>query len=94
MLSVDFSDLGKEAIYEIVDLLLSNKTDIERGLRIREADLFSRPHQVFLYDLTNTYFEGSVKKNELAHRGKPKEKRTDCPLGILALVVMITNFPF
>ncbi|MDY0405023.1 hypothetical protein P5G51_006160 [Virgibacillus sp. 179-BFC.A HS] len=93
MLSVDLSHIGKDAIYEIADLLLSNKTDIERGLRIREANLFSRPHQVFLYDLTNTYFEGSAKKNELAHRGKSKEKRTDCPLVTLALVVDDAGFP-
>jgi transposase len=93
MLSVDLSDIGKDAVYEISDLLLSSKTDIERGLRIKEADLFSRPHQVFLYDLTNTYFEGSAKNNELAHRGKSKEKRTDCPLVTLALVVDDAGFP-
>ncbi|MDC3418756.1 IS1634 family transposase, partial [Aquibacillus sp. 3ASR75-54] len=93
MLSVDLSEIGKDAIYEIADRLLANKTDIEHALRTKEADLFSRPNQVFLYDLTNTYFEGSATKNELAHRGKSKEKRMDCPLVTLALVVDDAGFP-
>lgn len=93
MLPVDLSNIGKDAVYEISDLLLANKTEIERGLRLREASLFSRPIQVYLYDLTNTYFEGSASKNDLAHRGKSKEKRTDCPLVTLALVVDDAGFP-
>lgn len=93
LLPEDLSTIGKDAIYGIADQLLANKTTIERGLRIREANLFSRPNQVFLYDLTNTYFEGQAAGNELAHRGKSKEKRTDCPLVTLALVVDDDGFP-
>lgn len=48
---------------------------------------------MFLYDLTNTYFEGSAFNNELANRGKSKEKRSDCPLVTLALVVDDAGFP-
>lgn len=93
MLPADLTEIGKDAIYEISDLLLANKSEIERGLRNKEANLFSRPNQIFLYDLTNTYFEGSALKNDLAHRGKSKEKRTDCPLVTLALVVDEAGFP-
>ena len=45
------------------------------------------------YDLTNTYFEGRAFNNELANRGKSKEKRSDCPLVTLALVVDDAGFP-
>jgi len=93
MLPVDLSSIGKDAIYKIADELLENKEEIERGLRDREASLFSRPNQVILYDLTNTYFEGSALNNELAHRGKSKEKRSDCALVTLALVVDDDGFP-
>lgn len=93
MLPADLSNIGKDAIYEIADLLLAHKTEIESGLRFREANLFSRPNQVFLYDLTNTYFEDNSINNELAHRGKSKEKHLDCPLVTLALVVDDAGFP-
>ncbi len=38
-----------------------------------------------LYDLTNTYFEGSGAANKFGKRGHSKEKRTDCPLVTLGL---------
>lgn len=93
LLPANLAEIGKDAVYEIADLLLSNKTAIERGLRDQEASLFPRKNQVFLFDLTNTYFEGTESKNELAKRGRSKEKRSDCPLVTLALVVDDYGFP-
>jgi len=55
--------------------------------------LFPSDTKIFLYDLTNTYFEGSALHNELAHHGKCKSKRMDCPLVTLALVVDQFGFP-
>jgi len=40
-----------------------------------------------MYDLTNTYFEGEVPHNTKARHGRSKEKRTDCPLVTLGLVL-------
>jgi len=93
LLPFNLSEVGKDGVYEIADQLLDNKKEIERGLRDKEMALFPRSNRVFLYDLTNTYFEGSAQNNELAHRGKSKEKRTDCPLVTLALVVDDAGFP-
>lgn len=42
--------------------------------------LFLHEALLFLYDLTNTYLEGSGKHNDLAHRGESKEKRSNAPL--------------
>lgn len=39
------------------------------------------------------YFEGRCLDNKLARRGKSKEKRSDCPLVTLALVVDARGFP-
>ena len=93
LLPVDLSEIGKDAVYEIADDLFSHKKAIERGLRNKEMTLFPRENQVFLFDLTNTYFEGNSKNNELAQRGRSKEKRSDCPLVTLALVVDDAGFP-
>ena len=40
-----------------------------------------------LYDLTNTFFEGEAADQPKARRGHSKEKRTDCPLLTLGLVL-------
>ncbi|WP_207636009.1 IS1634 family transposase [Desulfofarcimen acetoxidans] len=93
MTPVDVTARGKDAFYEIADVLYAHKSQIEQGLRSNEISLFSLNTTLFLYDLTNTYFEGSCQNNELAARGKSKEKRTDCPLVTLALVVDQYGFP-
>lgn len=93
MLPANLSKVGKDAVYEIADRLLAHKDTIEKGLRDQETTLFPRQNQVFLFDLTNTYFEGSANKNDLAKRGKSKEKRSDCALVTLALVVDDHGFP-
>ena len=47
---------------------------------------------VTLYDLTNTYFEGDASTNPKAKHGRSKEKRSDCPLVTLALVLDGSGF--
>ena len=48
---------------------------------------------MILYDLTNTYFESPKRGSKIAKYGKSKEKRTDCPLVTLALIVDGYGFP-
>ncbi|MBL0011860.1 MAG: transposase [Nitrosomonas sp.] len=48
---------------------------------------------ITLYDLTNTFFEGGGKYNDQAVRGRSKEKRCDCPLVTLGLVLDSSGFP-
>jgi transposase len=87
LLGVDFSQLSHNALYRISDLLLKHKEGIETYLAHAEKDLFSLSEKIILYDLTNTYFEGVVKGNAKARNGRSKEKRTDCPLLTLAMVI-------
>jgi transposase len=47
---------------------------------------------VTLFDLTNTYFEGEMAGNSKAKRGHSKEKRSDCPLVTLGLVLDGSGF--
>lgn len=93
MLDYDISGIGKNALYEISDLLLSDKNYIEEQLIKTEINFFPDEKNIFLYDLTNTYFQGSCEKNEIAHRGNSKEKRSTAPLVTLALVVNGMGFP-
>ena len=55
-------------------------------------DLFDLHPTVTLYDLTNTYFEGEARGQPKARRGHSKEKRTDCPLLTLGLVLDASGF--
>lgn len=82
-----FRKLSKDRFYRIADKLLENKTQIERALSKKEESLFSLDRTFYLYDLTNTYLEGSGNQNAKAKRGNSKEKRKDCPLVALGLVL-------
>jgi hypothetical protein len=59
LLGVDFGQLSLNHLYQISDQLLANKVAIEEHLYQRECELFKLQDTVCLYDLTNTYFEGS-----------------------------------
>ena len=56
------------------------------------TDLFGLRHTVTLYDLTNTFFEGEAAAQPRAERGHSKEKRSDCPLLTLGLVLDGSGF--
>ena len=74
-------------LYEVSKRLYKQKTEIESYLRRRTGELFSLEDQIWIYDLTNTYFEGEKEGSEKAHYGRSKEKRSDAKLLSLALVV-------
>ena len=90
---VDVSRVHKDRIYEIADKLLLHKDTLESKLYEKQCDLFSLQRTIFLFDLTNFYFEGKCEANELAKRGKSKEKRSQNPLVSLALIVDGNGFP-
>jgi transposase len=77
---------GKDRFYRITDKLLENQDAIEAHLRREQRKAFSLTRTIFLYDLTNTYFEGVMATNEKARRGKSKEKRNDCPQIVVGMV--------
>jgi len=58
-----------------------------------DCNSFSLKEKIILYDLTNTYFEGSKRHSQIAKRGNSKERRTDCPLITLALTIDEEGFP-
>jgi len=84
---VDFDAMPLMRLYRTSDLLVRHRDKIEEALFTRIQDLFGMPVTVTLYDLTNTYFEGTAAGNAKAARGRSKEKRSDCKLVTLGLVL-------
>jgi len=69
------------------DYLLRVKEALERYLAQKEKDLFSLEENLFFFDLTNSYFQGDAKGNRKAHYGRSKEKRSDCKLVTMGMIV-------
>ena len=93
LIDFDFSGLDLMALYRISDQLLKHKGALEGFLYEQERTLFDFEEVITLYDLTNTYFEGTARGNAKAALGKSKAKRSDCPLVTLALVLDASGFP-
>jgi transposase len=93
LIDYDFNNLSLYGLYQVSDQLLKKKTAIEEHLYDREHSLFGLQETITLYDLTNTYFEGQSKGNAFAANGHSKEKRSDCPLVTLGLVLDSSGFP-
>ncbi len=93
LLFSSFSKLSLDQLYSISDKLYGSKNSIEKQLRKRERSLFNLQEAIILYDITNTYFEGSCKGHPKAKRGKSKEMRTDCPLISVGVVLDADGFP-
>ena len=93
LLDYDFNALDLTRLYRVSDQLLAHHAALEAYLYQQERDLFSLTETRALYDLTNTFFEGTASGNPKAQYGHSKEKRTDCPLVTLALVLDASGFP-
>jgi len=93
LIDYDFAAMNLQQLYRISDRLLQHKNVLEDFLYRRERTLFEFDEVITLYDLTNTYFEGSAGGNANAALGHSKEKRSDSPLVTLALVLDGSGFP-
>lgn len=77
---------GDDRFYRVSDKLLEHQEAIEAHLRERQRSIFNLKRTVFLYDLTNTHFEGVCKRNPKAKRGMNKQKRNDCPQVVVGML--------
>ena len=93
LLGYDYESIKLTRMYQASDTLLKHKKELEQHLYECQRSIFQFEETITLYDLTNTYFEGSGKHNALAAYGHSKEKRTDCPLVTLGLVLDSSGFP-
>jgi len=93
LLEEDFAVAGKDRLYRCLDRVLEHKRELFVWLKQKWADLFQADFEVFLYDLTSTYFEGEMEQNPKARRGYSRDGRPDCLQLVIALVVTTDGFP-
>lgn len=92
LIDFDYSKMSQMQLYRTSDRLIRLREPIEKALFNRTVDLFGLDCTITLYDLTNTYFEGQASSNGKARRGHSKEKRSDCPLLTLGLILDGSGF--
>jgi len=93
LMGYDYGNLSLTRLYTVSDKLLKHQVELESFLAAQEQTLFNLQRHIVLYDLTNTYFEGQCNRNPKAQFGRSKEKRSDCPLVTLGLVLDGDGFP-
>ena len=87
LLDFDFKKSSLDRLYQVSDKLLGLKDELEGHLESIECQFHGYKSTIALYDLTNTYLEGQAKSNPKATHGVSKEKRNDCPLVTMGLVM-------
>lgn len=87
LLEIDFQKISAKKLYQTSDLLLKHKDGLEKHVEQMQKGIHGVKSALILYDLTNTYMEGQAKANPKAKHGVSKEKRTDCPLVTIGLLV-------
>jgi len=87
LLDFDFKKTSLDKLYQISDKLLTHKDTLENHLEAVESKFHGYKSTIALYDLTNTYMEGQAISNPKAAHGVSKEKRNDCPLVTMGLVM-------
>ena len=92
LLDVDYNSMSHMQLYRASDCLMRHRAAIEDHVFCSAQTLFGLEETVTLYDLTNTYFEGVAAANPKARHGRSKEKRSDCPLVTLGLVLDGSGF--
>lgn len=92
LIDFDFESMDLNRLYRSSDALYKHRDALQEHLFGAAKSAFGFIESVTLYDLTNTYFEGTAAGAPKAARGRSKEKRSDCPLVTLAMVLDGSGF--
>lgn len=82
-----------QRLYRSLDRLLPHKDALQNHLKDRLGTLFDIDYDLFLYDVTSTYFEGEHAGSEICKRGYSRDHRRDCKQICIALVVTQEGLP-
>ena len=93
LLGVPPERVNDDRLYRALDKLLPHKADLEKHLKETVGSLFKVDYDLYLYDVTSTYFEGQAKSNPSAKRGHSRDQRGDCKQVCIGLVVTRDGFP-
>ena len=89
----DVNKVNKDALYKSAVKLYDVREGLKDHLSKWTKELFDYDDNLILYDLTNVYAEGCYDNSKVWDYGLSKEKRHDCKLVVLALVVNQFGFP-
>lgn len=93
LLGVSPHKINEDRLYRALDKVMPYKEALEKHLKDRMGSLFNLDYDLFLYDVTSTYFEGEAAGNPLAKRGYSRDQRSDCKQVCIGLVVTRDGFP-
>ncbi|PIU58318.1 MAG: hypothetical protein COS89_01000 [Deltaproteobacteria bacterium CG07_land_8_20_14_0_80_38_7] len=93
ILGIEAVKINKDRLYRSMDRLLPCKQKLGEHLKKRYSELFQLDYELYLYDITSSYFEGQCPHNPQAKRGYSRDNRSDCKQVTLALVVTKEGFP-
>ncbi len=96
LLGADFGLAEAHKLYACHDRLLAHKDALFSHLVGRWRDLFNASCDVLLYDLTSTYFEidaAALAEGDMRRHGYSRDRRSDCPQVVIALVVTPEGLP-
>ena len=93
MVGIPADKVYVQRLYRTLDVIHPHKEAVEKHLKKRLGELFDTKHDLLLYDVTSTYFEGEAKSNHQAKRGYSRDKRPDCKQVCIGLVVTPEGFP-
>lgn len=94
----DFFGIPAEKLYDNrlyrgLDKMLSYKKGLSQHLMKKLGTLFKIDYDLFLYDVTSTYFEGAYADSKLCKRGYSRDGRPDCKQVCIGLVVTRDGLP-
>jgi transposase len=93
LLGIAEAKVNDDRLYRALDRLLPHKEALEKHIKDRLGTLFQLDYDLFLYDITSTYFEGRAAKNPEAKRGYSRDQRPDCLQVCIGLVVTRDGYP-
>ena len=93
LLGIPLNRINEDRLYRALDKILPHKEELEKHLKESVGRLFNLDYDLFLYDVTSTYFEGEAADNPLAKRGYSRDHRGDCKQVCIGLVVSRDGFP-
>lgn len=93
LLGIPPNRINENRLYRALDEVLPYKEELEIHLKEKAGGLFKLDYELFLYDVTSTYFEGEALSNPLAKRGYSRDHRGDCKQVCIGLVVSRDGFP-
>jgi hypothetical protein len=88
----DEYSLNHKQLYTLSDQLYDQRERIDKHIYNKVCDWFKLEDKLVIFDISNTFFEGSKSNSKLAQFGRSKEKRSDCRLVVFTGVINAEGF--